>query len=225
MWNYHILSNSTTRYIPKGSDNICPKENLYMNVYSSIIHYNQSIETTKCPSICNKNECNKLWKILKELGILDHRTCLLRNLYAGQEATVRTGHGTTDWFQIGKEYVKTVLSPCLFNFYAEYIMWNTGLDATQARIKIVRRNINSLRYADDTTLMTESEEELKNLLMKVNEESEKAGLKLNIQKTKIMASGLACPITSWQTPGEKVETVTNFIFLGSKITVGGDCSH
>ena len=128
------------------------------------------------------------------MGIPDHLTCLLRNLYADQEAAVRTGHGTTDWFQIGKEYVKTVLSPCLFNFYAEYIMWNTGLDATQARIKIVRRNINSLRYADDTTLMTESEEELKNLLMKVNEESEKAGLKLNIQKTKIMASGT---ITSW----------------------------
>ena len=140
-------------------------------------------------------------------------TCLLRNLYAGQEATVRTGHGTTDWFQIGKGVCQgcTVLSPCLFNLYAEYIKRNAGLDEAQAGIKIAQRNINNLRYADDTTLMAETEEELKSLLMKVNEESEKAGLKLNIQKTKIMASG---PITSWQIDGETVETVAHFIFGG-----------
>ena len=136
----------------------------------------------------------KLWKILKEMGIPDHLTCLLRNLYAGQEATVRTGRGTTDWFQIGKGVRQgCMLSPCLFNFYAEYIMGNAGLEETQAGIKIAGRNINNLRYADDTTLMAESEEELKSLLVKVKEENEKVGLKLNIQKTKIMASG---PITS-----------------------------
>ena len=138
---------------------------------------------------------NKPWKILKEMGILDDLICLLRNLYAGQEATVRTGHGTTDWFQIGKGVCQgCILSPSLFNFSAEYIMRNAGLEETQAGIKIAGRNINNLRYADDTTLMAESEEELKSLLMKVKEESEKVGLKLNIQKTKIMASG---PITSW----------------------------
>ena len=127
------------------------------------------------------------------MGIPDHLTCLLRNLHAGQEATVRTGHGTIDWFQIGKGvHQGCILSPCLFNFYAEYIMRNAGLEETQARIKIARRNINNLRYADDTTLMAESEEELKSLL-KVQKESEKADLKFNIQKTKIMASG---PITS-----------------------------
>ena len=132
---------------------------------------------------------NKLWKILKEM-IPDHLTCLLRNLCAGQEATVRTGHGTTGWFQIGKRVCQgCVLSPCLFNLYAEYIKRNAGLDETQAGIKIARRNINNLRCADDTTFMAESEEELKTLLMKVKEESEKVGLKLNIQKTKIMASG------------------------------------
>ena len=130
------------------------------------------------------------WKILKEMGIPDHVTCLLRNLYAGQEATVRTGHGTTDWFQIGKGVRQgCILSPCLFNVYAEYIMRNPGLEETQAGIKIARRNINNLRYADDTTLMAESEEELKSLLMKVKVEREKVDLKLNIQKTKIMASG------------------------------------
>ena len=129
-------------------------------------------------------------KILKEMGIPDHLTCLLRNLCAGQEATVRTGHGTTDWFQIGKGvYQGCILSPCLFNLYAEYIMRNTGLEEAQAGIKIAGRNINNLRYADNTTLTAESEEELKSLLMKVKEESEKVGLKLNIQKTKIMASG------------------------------------
>src|SRR5574342_589738 len=135
------------------------------------------------------------WKILKEMGIPDHLICPLRNLYAGQEATVRTGHGTTDWFQIGKGVRQgCILSPCLFNLYAEYIMRNAGLEEPQAGIKIAGRNINHLRYADDTTLMAESEEELKSLLMKVKMESEKVCLKLNIQKTKIMAFG---PITSW----------------------------
>ena len=131
--------------------------------------------------------------------------------------------GTTDWFQIGKGvHQGCILSPCLFNFYAEYIMRNAGLEETQARIKIAGRNINNLRYADDTTLMAESEKELKSLLMKVKEESEKVGLKLNIHKTKIMASS---PITSWEIDGETVETVSHFIFLGSKITADGDCSH
>ena len=154
----------------------------------------------------------KLWKILKEMGIPDHLTCLLRNLYAGQEAAVRTGHGTTGWFQIGKGVRQGyVLSPCLFNFYAEYIMRHPGLEEAQAGIKIARRNINNLRYADDTTLMAESEE-LKSHLMKVKEESEKVGLKLNIQQTKIMASGR---ITSWQIDGETVEMVADFIFGGS----------
>ena len=166
---------------------------------------------------------NKLWKILKKMGISDHLTCLLRNLYAGQEAAVRTGHGTMDWFQIGKGvHQRCILSPCLFNLYAEYIMQNAILDEAQAGIKIAGRNINNFRYADDTTLMTESEEELKSLLMKVKEESEKAGSKLNIQKIKIMPSG---PITSWQIDGETMETVTDFIFLGSKITLDGKCSH
>ena len=153
---------------------------------------------------------NKLWKILKEMGIPDHLTCLLRNLYAGQEATVRTGHGTTEWFQIGKRVRQgCILSPCLFNLYAEYIMRNAGLEEAQAGIKIARRNINNIRYAHET-LMAESEEELKSLLMKVKEESEKVGLKLNIQKTKIMTSGT---ITSWQIDGETMEIVTDFIFL------------
>ena len=141
------------------------------------------------------------------MGIPDHLTCFLRNLYAGQEATVRTGHGTTDWFQIGKGVLQgCILSPCLYNLYAEYIMRNAGLEEAQAGIKIAGRNINNLRYEDDTTLMAESKEELKSLLMKVIEESEKLGLKLNIQKTKIMASG---SITSWQIGGEPVETVTD----------------
>ena len=143
------------------------------------------------------------------MGIPDHLTCLLRNLYAVQEATVKTGHGTTGLFQIEKGVCQgCILSPCLFNLYAEYIMRNAGLDEAQAGIKIVRRNINNLRYADDTTLTAESGEELKSLLMKVREESEKAGLKLNIQKTKIMASG---PITSWQIDGETMETLRDFI--------------
>ena len=155
---------------------------------------------------------NKLWKILKEMGIPDHLTCLLRNLYAGQEATVTTGHEITDWFQIGKGVHQCcILSPCLFNLYAEYIMRNAGLEEAQAGIKIARRNISNFRYADDTTLMAEIEEELKRLLMKVKEESEKVGLKFNIQKTKIMASG---PITSWEIDGETVETVAEFILGG-----------
>ena len=153
----------------------------------------------------------------------DHLTCLLRNLYAGQEATVISQHGTIDWFQIGKGVCQgSILSPCLFNLYAEYIMRNAGLDERQAGIKIGGRNINNLRYADDTTLMAESEEDLKSLLVKLKEESEKVGLKLNIQKTKIVASSL---ITSWQTDGETVETVAEFIFGGSKITADGECSH
>ena len=143
------------------------------------------------------------------MGIPDHLTCLLRNLYAGKEATIRTGHGTTDWFHIGKGVHRgRILSPCLFNFYAEYIMRNAGLDEAHAGIKIARRNINNLRYADDTTLMAESEEELKSLLMKMKVESEKVGLKFNIQKTKVMACN---PITSWQIDGETMETVTDFI--------------
>ena len=153
---------------------------------------------------------NKLRKILKEMGIPDHLTCLLRNLYAGQEATVRTRHGTTDLFQIGKGVCQgCILSPCLFNLHAEYIMRNAGLDEAQAVIKIAGGNINNLRYADDTTLMAESEGKLKSPLMKVKEESEKVGLKPNIQTMKIKASG---PITLWQIDGETVGTVTDFIF-------------
>ena len=166
---------------------------------------------------------NKLWKILKEMGIPYHLSCLLRNLYAGQESTVRIRYRTTDWFQIGKGvHQGYILSPCLFNLYAKDIVQNARLDEAQAGIKIAMRNINNLRYADDTTLMAESEEELKSLFMKVKEESVKTGLKLKIQKTKVMASG---PITSWQIDGENVETVSDFIFLGSKINVNGDCSH
>ena len=184
------------------------------NIYFCFINY------TKAFGCVNHN---KLWKILKEMGIPDHLTCLLKNLYAGQETSVRSGHGTTDWFQIGKGVCQgCILSPCLFNFYAEYIMRNAGLEEAQAGIKIAGRNINNLRYADDTTLTAESEEELKSLLMKVKEESEKVGLKLNIQKTKIMASG---PITSWEMDGETVKTVTDFILGGSKITADGDRSH
>ena len=146
------------------------------------------------------------------MGIPDHLTCLLRNSYAGQEATVRTGHGTTDWFPIGKGVCQgCILSLCLFNFYAEYIIRNAGLEEAQAGIKIAGRNINNLRYADDSTLMAENEEELKSLLMKVKEDSEKVGLTLKIQKTKIMVSG---PITLWQIDGETVETVADFIFGG-----------
>ena len=156
------------------------------------------------------------------MGIPDHMTCLLRNLYAGQEATVRTGHGT-DWFQIGKGvHQGCILSPCFFNLYAEYIMGNAGLEEAQAGIKIARRNISNFRYVDNTTLTAESKEDLKSLLLKVKEESENVGLKLNIQKTKIMASG---PIPSWQINGETLETVRDFILGGFKITVDGDWSQ
>ena len=156
---------------------------------------------------------NKLWEILKEMGIPDLLTCLLRNLYEGQEETVRTGHGKTDWFQIMKGVCQgCILSPCLFNLYAEYIMQNGRLDEAQDGIKITGRNINNLRYADDTTLIAESEG-LKSFLMKVKKESEKVGLKFNIQKTKIMASS---PITSWQIDGKTMETVTDFILGASK---------
>ena len=198
--------------------NICwiiekPRE-FQKNIYFCFMDYAKAFDCV---------DHNQLWKILKEMGIPDHLTCLLRNLYAGQKATVTTEHGTTDWLQIGKGICQgCILSPCLFNLYTEYIMRNAGLEEAQAGIKIAGRNINNLRYADDTTLTAESEEELKSLLMKVKEESEKVGLKLNIQKTKIMASG---PITSWEIDGETEETVSDFIFLGSKITADGDCSH
>ena len=156
------------------------------------------------------------------MGIPDHLTCHLRNLHSGQEATIKTGHGTTDWFQIGKGVRQDcILSPCLFNLYAEYIMRNARLDEAQDGITIAGRTINNLRYTDDTTLMAENEEELKSLLMKGKEESEKVVLKLNIQKTKIMASG---PISSWQIDGETKETGTDFNLAGSKITADGDCS-
>ena len=184
------------------------------NIYFYFIDYARAFDCV---------DHNKLWKLLKEMGIPDHLTCLLRNLYAGQEATVRTGHGMIDWFQIGKGvHQGCILSPCIFNLYAEYIMRNAGLEEAQAGIKIAGRNINNLRHADDTTFMAESEEDLKSLLMKVKEESEKVDLMLSIQKTKIMASGL---IISWEIDGETVETVSDFFFSGSKITVDGGCSH
>ena len=184
------------------------------NIYFCFIDYAKAFDCV---------DHNKLWKLLQEIGIPDHLTCLQRNLYAGQEATVRTGHGTTEWFQMGKGVCQgCILSPCLFNLYAEYIMRNAGLDEVQAGIKIARKNINSLRYADDTTLIAESGEKLKSLLMKVKEESERVGLKVNIQKTKIMAPG---PITSWQINGEIMETVRDLVFLGSKFTANGDYSH
>ena len=174
------------------------------NIYCCFIDYAKAFD-------CVDN--NKLWKILKDMGMPDHLTCLLRNLYAGQESTVRTGYRTTDWIQIGKGvYQGYIFSPCLLNLYLEYIMRNTGLDEAQAESKIAGRNINNLRYADDPTLMAKSEE-LKRLLMKVKE-TEKVGLKLKIQKTKMMASG---PITLWQIDGETVETVADFILGGSKI--------
>ena len=184
------------------------------NIYFCFIDYTKAFDYV---------DHHKLWKILKEMGIPDHLTCLLRTLCAGQKETVRTEHGTTDWFQRGKEVLQGyLLSTCLFNLYAGNIMGNAGLEEAQAGIKNTGRNINNLRYADDTTLMAESEEELKSLLIKVKEESEKVGLKLNIQKMKIMASG---PITSWEIDMETVETVSDFLFLGSKINADGDCSH
>ena len=175
------------------------------NIYFCFINYAKAFDCV---------DHNKLWKILKEMGVPDHLTCLLGNLYAGQEATVRTGHGTMDWFQIRRGVCQgCILSPCLFNLYAEFIMQNAVLDEAQARIKIAGRDINNLRYADNTTLMAENEKELKSLLMKVKEESEKVGLKLNIQKTKIMKSS---PITSWQIDGETMETLRDFIFGAPK---------
>ena len=171
------------------------------NIYTCFIDYAKAFDCM---------DHNKLWNILKEMGIPDLLICLLRNLYAGQEATVRTGHGTRDWFQIRKGVRQGyMLSSCFFNLYAEYIMRNAGLEEAQAGVKIAGKDINNLRYADDTTLMAENEEELKSLLMKVKEESENVGLKINIQKTKVMASD---PITSWQIDGETVETVADFIF-------------
>ena len=175
------------------------------NIYFCFIDYTKAFDCV---------DHNKLWKILQAMEIPDHLTCLLRNVYAGQEARVRTKHGTTNWFKIEKGvHQGCILSSCLFNLYAEYIMGNARLDGTQDGIKIARRNINNLKYADDKTLVAETEEEQKSLLIKVKEESKKAGLKLNIQKTKIMASS---PITSWQIDGETMETVTDFLFLGSK---------
>ena len=184
------------------------------NIYFCFIDYAKDFDCV---------DHNKLWTILQEMGIPDHLTCLLRNLYAGQEATVKSEHGTTHWFHIGKEvHQGCILSPCSFNLYTEYMMRNAGLEEAQAGIKIARRNIKNLRYADDTTFMAESKEELKSLSMKVKEGSEKVDSKLNIQKTKIMASG---PITSCQIDGETMKTVRDFIFLGSKITADDDCSH
>ena len=211
----------TEEYIYRTRDqiaNICwineKAREFQKNIYFCFIDYAKAFD-------CVNHD--RLWKTLKETGIPDHLTCLLRSLYAGQEATVRTEHGTTDWFQIGKGvYQGYILSPCLFNLYAEYIMRNVRLDEARTGIKIAERNINDLRYAYDTTFMAESKEELKSLLMKVKEESETVGLKLKIQKTKIMASG---PITSWQIHGETVERVTDCILRGSKMTADGDCSH
>ena len=188
------------------------KQEFQKNIYFCFIDYAKAFDYM---------DHNKLQKILREMDLPDHLTCVLRNLYAGQETIVRTEHGT-DWFQIGKEVCQgCILSPCLFDLYTEYIMRNTGLAEAQVGIKIAGRNVNNLRYADDTTLMAESEEELKSLFMKVKEESENVGLKLNIQKTKIMASG---PVTSWQMDGETLETVADFILGGSKITADVDCS-
>ena len=175
------------------------------NIYFCFIDYTKAFD-------CVNH--NKLWNILKEMGIPDHLTYLLRTLDAGQQTTVRTGHGTTDWFKIGKAVLQgCILSSCLFNLYAEYIMRNARLEKAQAGIKIAGRNINNLRYTDDIILMAESEEELKSLLIKVKEESGKPGLKLNFQKTKIMSS---ISITLWQIYRETMETVRDFIFLGSK---------
>src|SRR5574337_177471 len=206
-WMQHMISHLAPKGkmgFRKGRENRDQIANIHLiiekarefqkNIYFCFIDYAKTFDCV---------DHNQLWKILKEMGIPDHLICLLRNLYAGQEATVRTGHGTTEGFQIGKGvHQGCILSPYLFNLYAEYIMRNAGLEETQTGIKIAGRNINNLRYADDTTLMAESRSELKSLLMKVKEEREKAGLKPNIQKTKIMASG---PITSWDIDGETVE--------------------
>ena len=188
--------------LPASAGSLKKQREFQKNIYFCFIDYAKAFDCV---------DPNKVWKILKEMGIPDHMTCLLRNLYAGQEATVRTGHGTTDRFQIGKGVRQgCMLSSCLFDLYAEYITRNAGLEEAQAGIKIAGRNISNLRYADDTTLMAESQEELKSLL-KVKIESEKVGLKLNIQKTKIMAFS---PITSQQIDGETIEIVTDFILGG-----------
>ena len=174
------------------------------NIYFCFIDYAKAFDCV---------DHNKLWKFLKQMGVPDHLTCL-RNLFAGREATVRTGHGTTDCFQTGIGLCQgCILSPCLFNLYAEYIMWNARLDEAEAGIKIARENINNLRYAVDITLMAECEEELKSLLMKVKEENEKIGLKLDMQKTKIMAS---CPIISWQTDGKQLKQWLTLFFWAPK---------
>jgi len=179
------------------------KTNKQTNIYFCFSDYAKAFDCV---------DHSTLWKIVKEMGIPDHLTCLLRNLYAVQEETVRTAHGTTEWFQIGKGVRQVyILSPCLFNLNAEYIMRNSGVEEAQDGIKIAERNINNLRYAYDTILMAESEEALRSLLMKVKEESEKVGLMLNIQKTKIMASGL---ITSWQIGGETRENSGRLYFWG-----------
>ena len=178
--------------LPASVGSLKKQESSRKNIYFCFIDYAKAFDCV---------DHNKLWKILKEVGIPDHLTCLLRNLYPSQEATVKTRHGTTDWFQIGKGVrQRCILSPCLLNSYAEYMMRNAGLDEAQAGVKIARRNINNLRYADDTTLMIESEEELKSLLMKVKEDSEKVGLKLSIRKTKIITFN---SITSWQIDGKQ----------------------
>ena len=191
---------------------IIEKAREFQNIYFSFTDYAKAFDCV---------DHNKLWNILTETGISNYLNCLLRNLYAGQELTAR--NGTTDWSQIGEGICQGyILSPCLFNLYAEYIIQKARLDEAQAGIEISWRNINNLRYADDTTLMAESEEELKSLLKKVKKESEKTGLRLNIQKTKIMSSST---ITSWQIDGETMETVADFIFLGSKITADSNCSH
>ena len=182
--------------LPTSAGSWKKQESSRKNIYFCFIDYAKAFDCV---------DHNKLWKILKEMGIPDYLTCLLRNLYAGQEATVRTGHGTTDWFQIGKGVRQGyILSPCSFNFYAVYIMRNAGLEEAQAGIKIAGRNINYLRYADDTTLMAESEEELKSLLMKVKVESEKVGLTLNIQKMKIMALVPSLRGNRWENSGNSV---------------------
>ena len=189
--------------LPTYAGSLIKQESSRKNIYFCFIDYNKAFDCV---------DHNKLWKILQEMGIPDHLTSRLRNLYAGQEATVRTGHGTTDWFQIGKGVRQgCILSPCLFNLYAEFIMRNTGLEEAQPGIKIAGKNINNLRYADDTTLTAESEKELKSLLMKVKEESEKVGLKLNSQKMKIMASG---PITPWHIEGKQWKQCQT-LFLGA----------
>uniref|UniRef100_A0A803T5C1 ribonuclease H n=1 Tax=Anolis carolinensis TaxID=28377 RepID=A0A803T5C1_ANOCA len=184
------------------------------NIYFCFIDYSKAFDCV---------DHNKLWHVFGGMGIPSHLVCLLRNLYKDQVATVRTDHGTTEWFKIGKGvWQGCILSPYLFNLYSEHIMRRAGLDDSKARVKVAGRNINNLRYADDTTLMAESEEELRSLITKVKEESAKAGLQLNIKKTKIMAT---TPIDNWQVEGENVEAVTDFIFLGAKITADADCSQ